>query len=123
MNNGDSVFVAGTFLSSNEPIDSLYLYFNDILVEETDQDTINKLFDTNLYSRGMHEIRLIVKGTFGTQDTAFNYIIINPELNNLSRPLGTIDGINYNSDNSVTLSLFAPYKEFVYLIGDFNDCE
>ena len=121
MNNADSIIVAGTFLSSTEPIDSLYLYFNDVLVEESDQDTINKLFDTNLYNREMHEIKLIAKGTFGTLDTAINYIMINPEIYDLQRPLGTIDGINYISDTSVTLSLFAPYKEFVYLIGDFND--
>jgi 1,4-alpha-glucan branching enzyme len=118
---GDSVNVAGTFVASFEPLDSLYLYFNDILVEQTDQDTINKLFDTNLYSRGMHEIKLIVKGTTGTKDTAYIYIMINPDVNEAQRPAGIIDGINYNSDTSVTLSLFAPYKEFVYLIGDFND--
>jgi glycosidase len=38
-------------------------------------------------------------------------------------PNGVQDGINYISDNTITLSLFAPHKNFVYLIGDFNNWE
>jgi len=38
------------------------------------------------------------------------------------RPAGTRDGINYTSDQTtVTLSLFAPGKDNVYVIGDFNN--
>lgn len=36
-------------------------------------------------------------------------------------PAGVIDGINYINDSTVTLSFFAPNKEFIYLIGDFNN--
>lgn len=36
-------------------------------------------------------------------------------------PSGIKDGINYINDTTVTLCLYAPYKNFVYLIGDFND--
>ncbi len=36
-------------------------------------------------------------------------------------PTGVKDGINYISDTKVTLVLFAPKKDFVYLIGDFNN--
>ena len=37
-------------------------------------------------------------------------------------PDGVLDGINYVSDSTVTLVLHAPYyKNFVYVIGDFND--
>jgi 1,4-alpha-glucan branching enzyme len=32
-----------------------------------------------------------------------------------------IDGVNIINSNSVIFSLQAPYKQFVYLIGDFND--
>jgi 1,4-alpha-glucan branching enzyme len=37
-----------------------------------------------------------------------------------ARPAGVKDGINYTSSTSVTLSLYAPGKDFVYVIGDFN---
>ncbi|NJO02794.1 MAG: hypothetical protein HC880_14930 [Bacteroidia bacterium] len=36
-------------------------------------------------------------------------------------PEGIKDGINYIDDNTVTLSLLAPNKDLVYLIGDFNN--
>ncbi len=36
-------------------------------------------------------------------------------------PAGVVDGINYISDESVILQLFAPGKDYVYVIGDFNN--
>ncbi len=36
-------------------------------------------------------------------------------------PAGTRSGINVVNDQTVTLCLYAPYKDFVYLTGDFND--
>ena len=36
-------------------------------------------------------------------------------------PAGMKDGINYTGNNSVTLVLHAPYKEYAFAVGDFND--
>jgi 1,4-alpha-glucan branching enzyme len=36
-------------------------------------------------------------------------------------PNGIIDGINYIDDNTVILQIFAPFKDFVYVLGDFNN--
>ncbi len=36
-------------------------------------------------------------------------------------PTGWLDGINYLSDTKVGLVLYAPLKEFVYVLGDFNN--
>lgn len=38
-----------------------------------------------------------------------------------ARPAGIVDGINYIDNTTVTLSLFAPLKNKVFVIGDFND--
>jgi glycosidase len=35
-------------------------------------------------------------------------------------PSGMQDGINYTSDNSVTLVLYAPYKNYAFTVGDFT---
>ena len=35
-------------------------------------------------------------------------------------PVGVRNGINYINDTTVTLSLYAPGKDYVYVIGDFN---
>lgn len=46
-----------------------------------------------------------------------------PPIVNQPVPAGLKNGINYNSSSSVTLVLLAPYKRFVYAIGDFNNWE
>lgn len=49
-------------------------------------------------------------------------IVVKPTVTIKDLPNSTIkDGINYISDNSVILSLVAPKKEFVYVIGEFNN--
>ncbi len=44
-----------------------------------------------------------------------------PTVTDQARPAGLRDGMTVNADGSVTLSLFAPYKTYVYAIGDFSD--
>lgn len=52
------------------------------------------------------------------------YIVINPPVTSLARPSGIEDGITYHEGGtSATLSLYAPGKDFVYLIGDFSGWE
>ncbi len=36
-------------------------------------------------------------------------------------PAGVTDGINYVDESTVILQLVAPFKDYVYVIGDFND--
>lgn len=38
-----------------------------------------------------------------------------------AKPVGTKDGINYINDQTVILSLLAPGKDFVFVVGDFNN--
>jgi 1,4-alpha-glucan branching enzyme len=47
-------------------------------------------------------------------------VIVRSEVENLARPEGSRVGISYPTDNSARLVLFAPQKQFVYVIGDFN---
>ncbi|HED36995.1 MAG TPA: hypothetical protein ENI76_01915, partial [Ignavibacteria bacterium] len=55
-------------------------------------------------------------------DTLSFAVILNPQVTVQNIPAGKQLGINYNSSStSVTLALFAPYKSFVYVLGDFND--
>jgi len=49
-------------------------------------------------------------------------VLVNPPVNVQDPPAGTVQGINYLADStSVILSLLAPGKSFVYVIGDFNN--
>ena len=55
-------------------------------------------------------------------DSASTELIRTPNVVDEPRPSGVEDGINYHADDSkVTLSLYAPNKEFVYAIGDFTN--
>lgn len=58
-----------------------------------------------------------------TKTATFSYIVRSAVVNE-QRPSGVVDGINYSADNSkVTLSLWAPAKSSVYVIGDFTNWE
>lgn len=49
--------------------------------------------------------------------------LVPPTVEDLPRPEGIRDGINYeaNDPTKVTLSLFAPQQNYVHVLGDFND--
>ena len=57
-----------------------------------------------------------------TQSKIFEAIVV-PTVTEAALPNDLLDGINYNeTDNTkATLVLYAPLKEFVHVIGDFND--
>ena len=58
----------------------------------------------------------------GTQTvTDSTYIIIQGDPVVAAAPAGVVDGINYINDETVILQIFAPMKEFVYVLGDFNN--
>ncbi len=48
-------------------------------------------------------------------------IIILPSINIATAPTGTVNGINVTSTSGVRLQLYAPNKDFVFAIGDFNN--
>lgn len=50
-------------------------------------------------------------------------LIIMPSIPVVASPSGTVDGINYTSGSSVRLQLYAPNKDYVFVVGDFNNWE
>lgn len=59
-------------------------------------------------------------GSTTTRDTVQFFIA--PTVNVAPLPAGVVDGINYEpGDTSVTLVLFAPLKNSISVVGDFND--
>lgn len=71
---------------------------------------------------GVGNHTVIMKATSGSQIAADTLtIVINPSVVNASVPSGLEQGINYVDDSTVYLVLYAPFKNYVYLLGDFND--
>lgn len=82
--------------------------------------TTNLQTTINVSSPGEHMV--IATATSGGQSVSdtFTYIV-NPTINTAEPQAGLKNGINYIDDNSVILQLWAPYKDFIYVIGDFNN--
>jgi len=76
--------------------------------------------DTNVTTTKVY----VVSATLGTTTVTKKFtVIVNPGI--ISAPLdaGLVDGINYNSSDATkaTLVLNAPFKDFVYIAGSFNN--
>ena len=113
----DSLEIMG-IASGNVESGSLSLLINGQKVSEVNDDTLTYTFVPE--TRDKFEITLA--GTNGTdQDTVRKTYVVTPEVTEEARPDGLKDGITYVDDNTVRLSLFAPEKDFVYVMGDFND--
>jgi 1,4-alpha-glucan branching enzyme len=117
----DSLDILGLGVASGTTVDSMWLFVNDSMVAAVVNDTITYTLYALEYPRGYSRIDLIAKSSNGLADTSTAGIMINLDIYNEHRPEGIQDGINYLNDTSVTLSLFAPHKNYVYLLGDFND--
>ncbi len=87
---------------------------------------------TQFYGRtNLETIGFLVKAKDGTGDKKSQDAVYPvgttevPPVTEAPVPAGMKDGINFNpnDDSKVTLVLYAPLKEFVYLLGDFNNWE
>jgi glycosidase len=60
----------------------------------------------------------------GTETTTaeFNFTVT-PTPTTAALPAGLSDGINYRGDRAATLVLYAPLKQFIYVLGEFNGFE
>lgn len=58
-----------------------------------------------------------------TTITDSTYVILQGDPDIQESPAGVVDGINYIDDSTVILQIFAPYKNFIYVLGDFNNWE
>lgn len=108
-------------VSTGVPADSLFLQINGIEVSKTDNDTLKYDFNTSAYTTGEYEIQCIGKDVTGFSDTTEFAIVVRPDQVSQAPSIGIKPGINYIDNSTVTLALFAPYKEFVYVISDFTD--
>jgi glycosidase len=98
---------------------SMTLWVND--VEQTVVSGDNLSFDFNATSPGIHNVKVsATDGSVVIEEETYFYVTGNTVEEDLPSP-GLKDGINYIDENTVTLVLFAPGKEFVYLRSSYND--
>ncbi|MGQ1909709.1 alpha-amylase family glycosyl hydrolase [Marinifilum sp. RC60d5] len=101
--------------------ESLSLYLDETLVKNT---TTEQEISTTIQSNILGDHKLIAVATYGgeeARDTIDFYIREDVIVEDM--PEGIIEGINYIDDNTVTLAMYAPNKDYAYVTGDFNNWE
>ncbi|MBN1116432.1 MAG: T9SS type A sorting domain-containing protein, partial [Bacteroidales bacterium] len=99
---------------------SLSLYIDDVLTYTSASDTLQHTL--SVAGTGKHWIKVSAEsGEYYSKDSIFYFV--QEELTPADIPAGMQDGINYIGENTVTLVLYAPDKENVFVIGDFNNWE
>jgi glycosidase len=117
----DTIDVDLTAAEIGTEISNFTLYVNDVQIAQTNTNHINYEFISSQHSDGSNELLAVAIDTAGSADSTEFIIFVNPTVEDASLPPGKEYGINYDNSTSVTLVLFAPFKEFVYVLGDFND--
>lgn len=82
------------------------------------------LYETthDIISDGLvHTLKIIASNGVATEEKSYSYTM-NPTPVSATIPVGMKDGINYHANNtSTTLVIFAPNKQYIFAIGDFNN--
>ena len=100
--------------------DSLKVFLNNELISQSTTDTLSFSFIPE--QTGRQWLKYIAKGNGDVYQDSVSFFI-REHLTIEELPEGIKPGINYLDNNSVTLALYAPNKNFVYAIGDFNNWE
>ncbi|HFA48802.1 MAG TPA: T9SS type A sorting domain-containing protein [Bacteroidetes bacterium] len=77
-------------------------------------------YTINVQGTGTHTVVFSANNGADIITESFIYAVPLPTVTE-GLPAGTINGINYINGNTVVLSLYAPDKQHVFLLGDFND--
>jgi len=93
-------------------------------IVKTSTQSIDTFYTGASIGVGKHWIKTIINYNGSFYSDSLLIVVRFPSSTNVNHPpIGVNDGINYLSDTTVILQLFAPQKNFVYLMGDFNDWE
>lgn len=100
---------------------SISLYVDDsLLLQATGVTNLNTDFQTVDFGPGKHYVWMECdNGMDVVRDSAYYLFHTGSSVTNV--PAGLQEGINYISDTSVILKFSVPFKNFIYVVGDFND--
>jgi pullulanase/glycogen debranching enzyme len=120
-NNNATLLNLGESLSVNGQSNQLctLTLFEDGQLLTTLSNSTSLNYTITAATEGTHLLKLVAdNGTEIVEDSAF--YTVNTAITYSDPPAGTKNGINYINDSTVILRLFAPEKDYVYVIGDFN---
>lgn len=103
---------------SSQLADSTSLYIGNTRVATTNANSINYTHTATSYGQVL--VKAIAKSGSNIKTDSF-YYYVRPTPTVAALPPNVHDGINYLSNSSVILSLYAPLKQYAFAIGDFNN--
>jgi len=108
-------------ISAQSSMDAdLRLYLNESILSQNSGKTISTTYsfsESDLYW-------LIAEATAGEETKRDSVqVFVREDVTEETLPEAWRKGINYPSDNSAALVFYAPFKEFVFVLGDFNNWE
>lgn len=107
-------------VASTENNTDLELFVDGQQVKSITDDTLT--YDFQKSTEGNYLLEFVgYNSSLDSRDTVSTKVITHAQQTDQDRPANLKDGITYVDNNTVRLSLFAPHKNFVYLIGDFTD--
>lgn len=107
-----------SFTANSTLAADLKLFLNNQPVSSTTGTTITN--NTSIANAGNYWLK--ATATLNTQTVADSvYVCIRETTTNATQPAGLKTGINYIDDQTATLLLWAPYKNYVFVVGDFNN--
>ena len=112
---GDNINILG----ESNLIASLSVFWDNVLIDsQVNSTTISVPYTVS--TDGTHNLVLIADNGINSPSDSIS-IMVNPSVNVADPPGGTVLGANYIDDSTVILELYAPDKNHVYVIGDFNN--
>jgi 1,4-alpha-glucan branching enzyme len=111
---GDKLDIFGVASQSG----NLSLSINGVQIKNRTGDSIRTTITAT--QSGTFIVRLSAIAGAQSSIVEYSYVVSDP-VTIANPPQGTIDGINYLNNTSVVLRLFAPGKNEIYAIGDFNN--
>lgn len=118
---GDTFSLRLETTSAGTPIDSIKILINSKLAATYADSSATFLFDSRVYGSGPQFLQAIAIDRAGIADTTAMVIMVNPAVREAALPSGVKPGATLHPGGSMTFCLQAPRKDFVYLLGDFND--
>jgi 1,4-alpha-glucan branching enzyme len=115
VNIGDGINIVG---KSNQNA-TLSVKDNGVLLTSVSNATVLN-YTLNVTSPGEHTVEFIANNGVETLIDTFTYLV-NPSLTYINSPAGTKNGVNVLNDSTAIIQLYAPEKEHIYLLGDFNN--
>ncbi len=101
--------------------DAAYVDFwaNGEFIGTDNSSTFSATWTPDDYDFGQASLTAIAYGSGGQVTYLFRNVFVLPEVTVEPAPAGVTDGVNING-NTVTLTLYAPYKNFVAIKGSWN---